>query len=415
MYTLVSAFGVSKEPGSRWEEKDVAEVPVNQLYVNFRKLFLTLSSPFFPEPLVVDFEIFRAEHSIKTATLEDFLVDIGNLSLETVEGMPEVDTRFAQYNDGFRAGYRIEMISPNASLTAQLPRTDRTDLLLKRDTPVTDMQEVYDNCLVSVNGFFHRTDTDGENVYVIDGGKSCLKSRQNQLGILSFKNIGKIQQIPITESMVFKEAADSKLSQRTYVRLDTDTTNKTVMLVLGGYLVMPQNGALIRTDDNTFAIDMTRIPLVRRFFESRQYLDLGSMELDTTNRNVSQIDLAQFYNDNATLAYLTMSQTFFVVVDTPELFMNKTYLKNSSHPGMFITYQEPKYPLIVGSGRVADYWKVYDAGHWAVSVHDSYLANRVFDTVVTNDLRSVTDSCVPGSTYYDSRGYMLEIGSDFRN
>jgi len=275
------------------------------------------------------------------------------------------------------------------------------------------MERFHKSCLVSINGFFHRTDYDGTYAYVVDGNSSKIKSQQNQMGFLSFNNLGSIECVPIDKNMIYKQSAESTFSNRTYIKLNKDITNKSVFMVLGGYLVFLDGKTLKLSGEDVFTLDIGSIPFVERFFEAMPYLDYDKLGLPASQNNPSALDLRELLSDEVMTKYLTMPQTFFCIIDTPEIFMNRISVKSTNLPGMFIGYKEPKYPLIVSNGRVAEYWKTFEDGQWAMNVYDSYLHNKVFSTIPESSRQVIGDADEPSLRVRNSTGYLLEIGKDF--
>lgn len=415
MYTVVSAKGISKQPQSRWGDIDVSSLAVFEIFNSYREVYLTLSANFTPDPIYVDLNVFRIKYSSFTGTIDDMLTDNGNETFETVDEIPTKSTRFALFQDMYRAGYRIDITGRNSTPDSGIPRENKIDLRVYRDQPVTSMQDVYDYCMVCVNGYWHMTDTDGDYLYVHDAAKTAQKSRHNSIGMWSFKNIGKIQHVPITESMIYKQSTDSKLYQKTYIQIDPsiNTQGKTVLLVVGGYLVLPNPNIFHPVGNNAFGVWTNRIPLLERFYESRGYLDYDSLGLDNNTTNKSIINVTQFFSDAVLTKYFTMSQSFFVIVDTPEIFTNKLHIENTGFPGMFRSGFEPEYPLITGRGRCSIYWKQREDGLWSINAADSYLNHRLFNDLPNNRKINVAASKPPTGPDTNSSGYLLELGSDF--
>ena len=267
--------------------------------------------------------------------------------------------------------------------------------------------------MVSVNGFWHRTDTDGQYVYVLDGGKSLLKSRANNVGFTSFEKIGKVTTVPITENMIYKLDDGDFISRRAYFDLgDVDTTNKTVMVVIGGYLYLPEPAFVRQYSDASWMVDFNGVPLLERYFESLRYLDMESLGLTKFINNPEQINTPEFFSDAHFTKYLTMSQSFFVIVDTPRIYTSRHFLRHNNYPGMFTTYSEPTYPLLTSNGKVSEYWKSYEDGHWSVNVTDAWWHNRQAMSINKKDIVTMTDANTPYQTYYNSNGYLLEMGAD---
>jgi hypothetical protein len=412
-YTVAATYGVTKVSQARWGAVDVSTAAVHDLFQNYRKLYLTLTTIFTQTPIYVDMDSLRSAYSAFTGTVQDLLDSFGTNAVPSVASIPVANPKYARYADLFRAGYKLELMSNTGSFTAPAIADDKKRLRISRSNPSTDMQHFYKSCLVSINGFYHNTEFDGTYVYVNNAGGSVSKSRQNKAGILSFANLGNITQIPITKDMIYKQTDGSFLSERAYIELPTDVTGKTVMLVLGGYLHFLGGDGFFQTAEKTFCVDFNNIPMLDRYYESEPYIDYTSLGLAKTNDNLKQISLADFFSDTVLTNYLTMSQTFFVVLDTPEVFTNRIQTRLVGLPGLMISPKEPIYPLFVGYGRTAEYWKIEDKMQWSIQVTDNVLNRRVFDGLNKSELKTVSDQRVPSKTFNYSRGYFLEIGKDF--
>lgn len=412
MYVYEKSLVISKNLGSKWEDVNLSEIKLIDIFSVYRKIYITLSSVYLENPITVDLDTIRVEYVNSQMTINEFLIHIGNRTLIATSVVPNLETNYAIFSDAFRAGYKVELQNIYNANSANLPLSEKTSLRLSRPNPDTDMQVLYDHCMVSINGYFHMTDCDGDYAYVLDASESMFKSRQNQIGILSFFNIGKIEQVPITIDMISKQSNTVGMKNKTFVKLNKDITNKTVMLVLGGYLLFIDNKSFFQINDDTFAINFGEMPLLERYFESQPYLNLKHLGLPQSTDNMSLVNVEEFYSDVVLTKYLTLKQSFFVVIDSPSIFTNKIYLRPSNLPGMFTAYKEPKYPFFVNNGRIAEYWKTFEDGHWTVNVQDSYLKNSVFSSKPDSELVNVSDSNIPLRTYYNSRGFLLEIGSD---
>ena len=414
MYTLVSGYGIAQAIDFGWKDIDAADlqnVPVNQIFNLYRRLFLTLSAPIFPDPLYVDMEIFRTEHINNTQTLSDMLSALSNDALPALDKIIRYERKQVRYEDAFRANYKIEVTGPASDPTSAYHPSNKTELRISRRG--TDMQKFFDYCMISVNGFWHRSDTDGQYVYVLDGGKSLIKSKINNVGLLSFDRIGKIKTVPIEESMIYKLDEGDYLSRRAYFDLSGhDTVNKTVFAVIGGYMYLPDPAYVRQYSEHTWMIDFNGVPLLDRYFESLHYLDLSELGMTQYVNDPNQINRKEFYSDDHFTKYLTLKQSFFVIVDAPSIYTSKHFLRHNNYPGMFTTYSEPTYPLITANGKVSEYWKTFEDGHWSVNVHDAWLFHRQAMSIKQSDIISMTDANLPYKTHYNSNGYLLEIGAD---
>lgn len=398
MYTVDAAYGVAKLHGSRWTDLDLDLIPVVEIFSTYRKVYLTLSAPFLPDPVYFDLDFFRIKYANFEGTLAEMFDDNGSDSIQTIESIPDADPKYAMFSDAFRASYKADIVAGN-------------DLRLTRLN--TNMEDVYKYCLFTVNGLFHMTDTDFNYVYVLKGGESSKKSRQNQLGIISFRDISEVKSIPITDAMLFKQHDTSTFSDRVYIKIPQPMQGKTPILMLGGYMVRPDKETFFPVGNDTYCVNVGRLPILQRYYESVNFIDYSSLGLDHSSTNGSQVDLEQFYSDACIQKYFTLSQSFIVVVDKENLFFNESYIDGSRLPNRFISYTKPTYPLFAATGKVCEYWVTKEDGQYSVVVGDSFLQNKVFASVVKDEPASVSSSNVPSSTHFNSRAYLLEIGCDF--
>jgi hypothetical protein len=411
MYNYQSGLVLARSIGAQWREADLQDILVYDIFNRFTQVYITLTNAVLDAPVHVDMNQLRARYSSYDGTLRNWLIDIGNDALPTVETLPDATIRYAKYSDAFYSGYKVDTTKIGMGSPENLTPVDRIDLKITRPGSDTDLSLIHKYCLVSVNGFYHRTDTDNAYTYVVNGRKSLEKCRENQVGILSFLDVGKVTQIPIEEDKIYAQDDTSDLKTRAYFWVDHDFTNKSVALVLGGYLIFPEEGVFWQTGERTFAVNFNAMPLIERLFESSIYLNLESLNLDFHQNIHDLINVQEFLSDETLKKYMTMSQSFLVVIDTPYIFTNRIHLRECNMPGMFTAYQDPTYPLIVNYGKVAEYWKTKEDGFWAVNVKDSFLRNFVFTSRPEAQLQTVSSANIPTKEFLHSRGFLLQIGT----
>jgi hypothetical protein len=411
MYNFVKALCLSRSIGSQWKEMDIQDILVYDLFNIYTGIYLELSNIFLPGTVYVDMNTLRTEFSSYQGTLNEWLFELGTRALPTVPNLPNSQVKYVRYSDAIRSGYKIGITKIGSNLPDNYPAMGMEDLKVWRPRYTTDIKLLHSHCLLSVNGYYHRTDADENSAYVYQGATTLRKSKDNHLGILSFLDIGKVTKVPIKFDEIYAQDATSSLRLRTYVKLDQDLTGKSVFLVLGGYLVFPDENIFWQSSDNMFALNFSGIPMLERYFESHNYLDLSGLGLPQNTNNPAMVNVDDFFSDEIIKRYLTLSQSFFVVVDAPNLFTNKISLRHCNIPGMFTAYQDPTYPLIVNYGKVAEYWKVKENNRWSVNVTDSFFRNFVLTTNPIHQLVNVTDQKIPSKPFYFSHGHLLEIGS----
>ena len=205
---------------------------------------------------------------------------------------------------------------------------------------------------------------------------------------------------------------DGKYANEVVFSIDPKYQNKSVILCLAGHLVFPNEHNFRKIADNDWLLSMSDLPIIERYFESKNYIDYSSLGLTVFPDNPNKINVEEFLSDEVLEKYITHEQSFFIVVDTPNLIRNHNYIRGSKLPGMFTAYEEPKSLLFVGRGRTAEYWKTYEDGQWAVNVVNSYMPNRTFDSVNEKHRVINAGTDTPHRLYYDSRAFFLDLGVD---
>lgn len=407
-YTYASAKVLPKTVGSQWQAVDLQDKIVSTLFSQYQKVILKLSLG--TEELYVDLEQLRVEYALYDNTLSVLLLSIGNRTLDRLTTVPN-GMNYIVYNDAVRGGYSYKLCKRGFIYPADYPKDDFNDLELYRTKYPTDLRLIHTHCLVSVNGLFHMTDTDGDKAYIVDGGKSIQTKAVGHVGITSFYDIGALTKVKVLDENIYAPVANTPLKESVGFTIPQSTEGKSFFLILGGYLLLPQNGVFWKSGDHEYRVNLQRLPYIERLLESQNFMKLDSLKLTASPINDSNINIAEAWSDPVIKRYFGLSQSFFVIVDTDNLFWNKIILRQALMPGIFTAYQEPTYPLFMGHGRLAEYWKVFEDTQWAVTVMDSWYRNYIFNRSQQNDYSNVTGQLAMDRPMFYSQGELLEIGS----
>lgn len=413
MYSYSYSVVLERTIGSQWKSIDLTAMTVFDIYDRYSKTVHALTHPVVNNgaPIFVDFTALHSTYAGFVGTLSAWLTSIGDIMLPLLERAPASDIRYVRYEDAVRAGYKANLAKIGFNYPSSYPASSLPDLEITRPKTATDVTRLHTRALVSVNGYMHLTDTDGSKTWVKDGGKSLRKAKMNQFGIISFDRVGNLEKIPVLERMVYPEVHNRPLIEHIMIKLDAPIGDRVFMLSVGGYLQMPEEGVCWQTGDDSIGLCMDRLPYVQRYYESSQYLNLDSLGLDTLEGSPGTINEDQLKSDEVLVKYMTLSQTFVVLVDIGYIFTRRLYMRSSSLPGMYTSYQEPTYPQITGYGKVSEYWKVKEDGYWSVNVVDGISDNYVYNYGDGRGGDVINDHRLPGSRFEHSQGYLLEIGA----
>lgn len=411
MYTYTSALAMPRTIGAQWQAPDVQNIMLRELFAKYREIFLTVDDSFTEDPLYVELNQIKVTHAGSDLTVKEWLLAMNGLPLPTVEELPDAKIRYARYSNAVMAGYKVLLTNRGFQYPENYPHPRLVDLALTRPKIPTDMRLIHSHCLVTVNGYFHRTDSDmlGEQAYIVQGGYSSATTHSSHVGILSFLDIGEVKKVGLVDEDIIPLTPDTPLQDGIKFTVDEDLTGKTCLLSLGGYLVRMQDGIFYQAGDNAFGLNLRGLPYLERFMESRKQLDLSSMGVEVDDNGDDSYYSESLWSDEVIRKYLLLSQTFLIIVDTKELMFEEFTARVSNLPGYIAVYQEPIYPLFMNFGKCIEYAKEKEAYAWALRIADPYYKQFVLSQTPNREQEVVTSHVMPDRPYIRSQGYLLEI------
>ena len=411
MFTIVSAYGIRKSPASEWETQDISAMPSSEVFTVFRQLYLTLTPDGMSQDIVVDIEVLRNEYAGNQETLQELLL-LRTEAIPTTT-LPNYKAERCVFIDARKAGYTVNKALPGGASDSAALEQDKVELQISR--PNTDMELFARKCLVTVNGFLHKVQASDKKAFVNNGARSLFTKAKNYVGILSFEKIGDINCYPIAEEDIFPSLPLTPLKSGLHIDYKGPSlVGKSVLLVLGGYIHFQDFGVFRQIGESTFSVSPSAIPLVKRYQESKDCLDLSGMQDPAEDSTDRSIDVDKLYSDESLTYYLTHPNSFFLVVDTPSLTYQTSELHSLKIPGRLFAYKQPTELMLIGAGRCAEYWSVKDDGIWAVNIDPSYHGTNMFDTVrtVSPTQAGITAGVATYDGYQNHRATMLDIIAD---
>lgn len=409
MYQPLEAIGIRYGINKRWEIISLTTITVAQLFATYRKVQLKVQAPDDPDVEYLDLEKLASEFQSFTGTVLSLLTQLDDRALPTIPTGVVINPRKALFKDAIRAGYDLTPVTAINGLGAGLDLTSKPHLRLTRGDTEFDYNYMFEHCLVSVNGFYHQTDTSGvDGLVVKDATRSLLISGENHVGILSFANVCPLEFRPITEPM-FSHLAPGQA----VIDLGTTVVGKSVMLIFAGYMVFVDGEALKPYGETTYLVDLNKLNLVERYFEARRYLDVSLLDITPAPENLDQISIADLTDQETTRRWFNMSQTFFVVLDCPEMYVNRFQLQRSGLPHLYITHHRPDYPIALELGRQPAYLAQEEDNAWRITLHDNVIGNELY---YSNPLPTWTNTVggdLSGRPTHLSAAQLLEIGRDY--
>lgn len=413
MFTLVRAIVKRNKPRAYWEIVDISNMTLKDIYYQFRDVYFVLTSNFHTGEVSLHLSEVAATYKLSISNLktQQWLDSLGNLTLPVTTFIPGTDFVYATYRDAWRAGYNIEPVSRTIHPDVYVDDFDKCDLRLTKEG--VDYQRLFNECLITVNGLFHRTNFVTDAVHVVDGGISGRYSNENMIGIYHLGRLGKLTTIPIKEENIVRGIPNKPLKEKTFITIDTeeDLTNKSVLLCISGYLHFPGK-QVYRSGINQYCIDFLNYPLFHRYYEAKKVIDMRTVEqhLSESSVNENQIALEELYSDEALKALLTLTQSFFVVIDTPDIFYKLSLVEHDGITGRYIHNEEPKYPMVSSLGKIYEYWVKEEDGKYVLGVNGGLEPNYQFDTTNWKEFISVDSSRETNNADSFAKMFFLKIG-----
>lgn len=409
VYNYVSARVLPRGVGVRWRDEDLSREIVSDIFQHFEVVILTLETGL-GDTLLVNLNQLRQTYRTYNNTLEVFLQSIGDMTLETMDTLPDGDAGFAIYTDAYLASYRTGYASAGLVLPENYPLSDYPDIEVSRLPEAGgDIRYLHSHCLMSVNGYFHQTEQINDRVYVKDGGITARAWAQPRVGILSFYGIGEVPRVNFRGDQIVAED-ERALRDRVLVKLDEPLGEGGWCMVIGGYLTMPEDGVCWMTSDTEIAIDLNRLFYIERLMESRKTIDLSSLNLRKPDDHVDGIILEEAWSDDTIRAYMTLSQTFLVKIGREHVYWNEKPVRPTGTPGTLISVEEPVSPLFVGYGKLGEYWKIQEGDRWSLTLTDAQYRDYLFTRQPQEDFEIVTDTVDHHGWKRFVQAKMLEIG-----
>ena len=408
MYQYKSAIGRLKGYNQRWLSVAVGGVSLNTLVNTYRDIYFTLHETTRNINVTVRLSDLTSNYSAVTATFQAWLLSIGNTALPEVTA-PAFKNSVVHYKHANRASFKIDLCDITRLNDHAVPNIDKTDLKLTRsDTNYSDMVKY---CLVSINGYLHRIDGNNAGFYVYDGATSARIANETEVGIYSFKDIGALETIGITPDMVYTPNPNDHLSSGAYIKLPKPIGNKIPLLVLGGYLHVLDSMYNVIGDD-LIKVNLLRSNLIQRYLESRDYIDLSMLTMTKSDQAPGTIIQSELFSDANIKEYLSLSQSFIVLVDTPHLYTTVKRVNPSLIPGRWEYHNYLTTPMVGNLGRMVEYWMLAERNQYMVCTIPHHRKRYHLETIGYETATLFDDSQDTIKPFDLEQVQLLEIGRD---
>ena len=415
MYTCQHCYVKTHEPRARWLKQEDISQPLFLYYTDYRAVSFVLTHPFSEEVFLLDLDdIPKTDNPTNSLlTIQAYLDQFGNQTLPVRPFDLKLDALYATFTDANQAWFDIEPVNTAFHYEVPLPRDEKPDLRLTQ--PKRDYERLFKTSLMSVNGLLHQTNYTGNSVNILEGACSAQHANRFQVGIYSFAALGEVTTVPVRQRHIDRIHPERPLSDTVYLDIDPrvgSLEGKSLLLSIGGYLHLVGHSPVWRYGPHALLIDFKNYPWVHRFHEMDRLLNLYCFRtlLERGTKNNTQVTLESLYSDASIRALFSMSQTFVVVVDTPQLFVERLPVESAQLAGRYISYEKPRYPLMAGLNKFYEYWTRFEYDRYVLSIDDPWKAFYLHDTTDRDEKTSIDTSREPKRIKEHTQAFFYKLG-----
>lgn len=372
MYSYITAFVQTSVYDGQYRQTDIQHLQLNQIFFRYPRGYVLLNNDVFSREETLNLydlpEIWRTSEY----TLNQFLVQNGNLVLPTTTNPLTFTWHRAQYYNVHYATFKQTPVNRAFHIDYELSYDQQIDVLLTK--PSVDYFAIQQNCLFTAGGLLHFTEGAVHGLTVYDAARTLRKKNDNQMGIIDFQRVSTLSCVNLTRHDVYKQKDTQPLSDVLYVSLPEPINGRKVLLSIGGFLVVPdQHNFLV--GDQTYKIDFKRFNWLERFFILQRLTDMD-WEIEHLGEYASK---EQVFADETIRKLFDLSQTFVIYLDLEEeLFITRHPVEQSKLPGLYYSYEKIGLPLLGSEGRLIDYKHSKFAGVWSLQTNDYMDRTNIF-------------------------------------
>lgn len=352
MYTYVSCLSRTNDTRPQFVKDDISELQCSVIMHKYIDNWVVLSSPYLSSKVSLRLQDeYYAEISSFNGTFNEWLASLGNRALNTTTKLPNMTEHTAKFVNLNQYWFTQTPTKINYSVKKEFSYADAEDLIITKAG--VDYPYLFNRALFTVNGYIHRSSLSVDGIYLLDAIKSSKVPNDTHTGVMTFNNVSTLTCHPITSDQLRPATETSSYNEQIIMELPFDATGKQVAIVIGGILYW-QDNALSVIGPNLASINTTHINWVDRYFYDKEWIDLTSIPTgkDDDEPNViynSVVRSEEFYK-----AWLSLTQSFWVVFDNPNVEISTIPLLSYRWPGQYGHVNDDPIPVLLTNGVIAE-------------------------------------------------------------
>jgi hypothetical protein len=218
------------------------------------------------------------------------------------------------------------------------------------DLVITSPTEDITNCLVAVNGVFHKTNVLNNHLYVMDGFRTMRLCGRKDITVVDTSSIGGHTVIPLTTTNVHH----TTFNEWATITLPSSIKDKTLAIVIDGYMYHLDSGILSVVDETHVKVKTNLLQLVQQYRHNpRTMYSLDRLGEDASQHSRRYSDTyatafignrslpsSLFHTVDFQLSRLTHYHSFLVVFNAQRLYTVEAPILTTGTPRFYYDYSD---------------------------------------------------------------------------
>lgn len=310
------------------------------------------------------------------------------------------------------AGYKINIANEGRNPFDESTYRNKSqfkDITLTRPGLNTDLFDVHNRALITVNGYIHPTAFKDERLYVKNAVPTLLKTGINHVGLLSFFNLETdLNKVKLTPEML---STDGEYTYYEKVIITLPKAVDGVIFVIAGYPIFENERYLTRLSDRSFALYTSRLNIIDKLYELYRYRNiLDELDLEVSNFDNAVIGYEELISNDIIIKLLTTFNSFVVETVGHTIEVTPEPLEHTAVPNNYRTEKLPRKPLMGGHGKFIDYkFMKFNDFKFTVLTTDGYYNNLMYSYTPTYALDLLNATRKVGDTHRISPVVFMDI------
>lgn len=268
---------------------------------------------------------------------------------ETISDKSLVTEKTVKYSNFNNVLNMLVPTNVNESIKNKRPIEQCKDIAMSLHA--TSIEYLRENVMFSVNGYFHRTVSNTNWLYILGANSNYIRNGYMEIDAIDFDNLGGIEFLDVTEESVFNVLGDT-----CYYKLDRPVTNGITpfIVVLGQLHILSEHSETIRLiSDDVIKIDIDNIG--ERILRALADGVIRPSDIDLTEGEHGVYLTSELLSEETLRKVMGLSMTFSGFINSNVVRLRKRKLENIANSNLAEIGSRRDNPLFNSTGQLVNH------------------------------------------------------------